>query len=105
MQTKSIIIQTANSFPPFSQQRLEHLDVAFYVIVNLAIFSMIGVLVCADIPKIWQYAFRLDSSNQIPCRRCQYFNDNQFLKCTLHPATTMTKQSIDLLRKSEKVIK
>jgi hypothetical protein len=95
MQTKSIIIQTANSFPPFIQQRLEHLDVAFYVVVNLAIFSMIGVLVCADIPKIWRYAFRLDSSKQIPCRRCQYFNDNQFLKCTLHPATTMTKQSID----------
>jgi hypothetical protein len=94
MQIKSIVIQPSNSFPP-SQQRIEHLDVAFYVVVNLAIFSMIVVLICADIPKGWQYLLRFDSSKKIPCRRCQYFNDNQFLKCTLHPATTMTKQSVD----------
>jgi hypothetical protein len=95
MQIKSIVIQPANPFPPLSQQRIEHLDVAFSVVVNLAIFLMIGVLICADIPKNWWYSFRFDSSKQIPCRRCQYFNDNQFLKCTLHPVTTMTKQAID----------
>jgi hypothetical protein len=94
MQTKSIAIQPFNSISP-NQQKVEHLDVAFYLAVNLAIFSIIGVLIFADIPKWWQYLFRFDSSRKIPCRRCQYFNDNQFLKCTLHPATTMTKQSFD----------
>jgi hypothetical protein len=95
MQINLIVIQAANPFPHLSQQRLEYLDVAFFIVVNLAICSMIGVLICADIPKIWRYALRLDSSKQIPCRRCQYFNNNQFLKCTLHPAATMTKQAID----------
>jgi hypothetical protein len=59
------------------------------------ILSLLSISICAVIPNIWQYAWRVNSSKNIPCRHCRYFNDNQFLKCTLHPATTLTNQSVD----------
>jgi hypothetical protein len=94
MQTKSIAIQPSNSFPP-SQPRIENLDTAFNAVTSLIMLLMIGVSIYAVIPKDWQHLLRFNSSQKIPCRRCQYFNDNQFLKCALHPITTLTKQAVD----------
>jgi hypothetical protein len=95
MKENSISIQPSHPFFPFGQQKIGNFDMSLYIIVNLAVFSTIAVLVCADIPKDWPYLFRFDLSKKIPCRRCQYFTDNQFLKCTVHPVTTMTNQAID----------
>jgi hypothetical protein len=95
VQVKSIAIQPSSPAITLSQQRIENLDIAFYAVVYLAIFSMIGILISANIPKDWQYSFRFGSHDKIPCRRCRYFSDNPFLKCALHPANTLTKQAID----------
>ena len=95
MQTKAIVIQPSNLFPPLSQQRVDNLDLAFCAVTSLVTLLLIGISICAVIPTTWHYSWQFNLSKKIPCRRCQYFNDNQFLKCTLHPATALTNQSVD----------
>ncbi len=95
MKENSTSIQPSHLFTPFGQQKIGNFDISLYIVMNLAVFLAIGMLVCADIPKDWQYLFRFDLSKKIPCRQCKYFNYNQFLKCTVHPVTTMTNQAID----------
>jgi hypothetical protein len=93
MIAKSITIQPSNSFPP-NQRRIENWDVAFQII-SLMILSTLGILICAGIFNIRQHSVSFNSDLKVPCRRCRYFSDNQFLKCTLHPATVMTGQAVD----------
>lgn len=33
--------------------------------------------------------------NQIPCRTCQFFTNNQYLKCAVHPSTVLKQQAIN----------
>jgi hypothetical protein len=94
MQAKSIVIQPSNSFPP-SQRRIESLDTAFQIVIGLVIFSTIGILIYASIPKGWQHSLKFNLDRKVPCRRCRYFSDNPYLKCTLHPVTAMTEQAVD----------
>ena len=94
MPTKSISIQPHNSFFP-TRQKIENLDTAFHLAIGFAILLTIGILICAGIPKGWQHSLRFNSYNKIPCRRCRYFSDNHFLKCTLHPTTTLTEEAVD----------
>ena len=32
---------------------------------------------------------------QHPCKNCQFFNNNYFLKCAVHPAIALTKQALN----------
>ncbi|MBD2775642.1 hypothetical protein [Iningainema tapete] len=32
---------------------------------------------------------------QVPCRKCQYFHDNHYLKCAVHPSTALTKEAVN----------
>jgi hypothetical protein len=33
--------------------------------------------------------------DDIPCRNCKFFNNNQYLKCTVHPLVVFTKDAIN----------
>lgn len=33
--------------------------------------------------------------NQIPCRNCQFFKENQYLKCAVHPSTVLKEEAIN----------
>ncbi len=32
---------------------------------------------------------------QVPCTKCQFFNNNQHLRCAVHPSIVSTKQSLN----------
>ncbi|MEH1940564.1 MAG: hypothetical protein V7L01_10150 [Nostoc sp.] len=32
---------------------------------------------------------------QHPCKNCQFFNNNYFLRCAVHPTTALTKQALN----------
>ena len=93
MISRSIAIQPSNSLPP-SQRRIE-MDAAFQIVIILLILSTIGTLIYAGILKRWQHSLSFNPYQKVPCRRCRYFSDNQFLKCTLHPVTALTEQAVD----------
>ena len=46
--------------------------------------------------QISQQAFvYLHRLHQIPCCKCVFFTNNHRLKCTIHPITAMTEESIN----------
>jgi hypothetical protein len=94
-------IETSNSLLP-SQRTMDNLDaspmmqpVPWEIIPSLGIFLTIGVLIYACIPKRKQHSSRVKVPSTIRCFRCQYFNDNNFLNCALHPVIVMTEEAID----------
>lgn len=32
---------------------------------------------------------------QQPCKNCQFFNNNNYLKCAVHPSTALTKEALN----------
>lgn len=35
------------------------------------------------------------TSHEVPCRNCQFFKDNHYLNCAVHPSTVLTKQALN----------
>ncbi len=33
--------------------------------------------------------------HRVPCSKCQYFTDNRYLKCTVHPVLACSEEAID----------
>ena len=105
MQARSTIMLTGPSHVIIlsSQRRVNGLDtplplappVPWETIASLGIFLTIGVLIYACIPHRKQHSSRISLPLTITCSRCQYFNNNRYLRCALHPVTGMTEQSVD----------
>lgn len=51
--------------------------------------------------RIWWQPYRkhvdAQSYEHIPCRGCQFFKDNHYLKCAIHPSIVLTKQASNCL--------
>lgn len=37
----------------------------------------------------------LNHLQQYPCRNCRFFNDNNYIKCAVHPSAALTKQALN----------
>ena len=91
--------------PANSQPSINNLDSAFPstqfvlwgAIVGLVIVSSIGGLIYTRISKRKQHSVKSKLSATILCSGCRYFNDNQFVKCALHPSCVLTEQAVDCL--------
>jgi hypothetical protein len=105
MQANSTIMLTGPSHVIIlsSQRRVNGLDtqlplapsVPWETIAGLGIFLTIGVLIHACIPKRKQHLSKVNLPLTIKCFRCQYFNDNHYIECALHPLIVMTEQAVD----------
>lgn len=96
MEPKLIAIQPSNSIPP-SQKAIEPrpADIAFLIVLNLMILSAIAIPISAFIAKRRQSSYSFKLPPKVICHRCQYFSDNSYLKCALHPVTVMTEEIVD----------
>ncbi|MBD2316540.1 hypothetical protein [Phormidium tenue] len=96
MEPKLIAIQPSNSILP-SQKAIEPrlADIAFFIILNLVLLSAIAVPIYIFIVKRKRASFGFKPSPKVICHRCQYFSDNRYLKCALHPVTVLTEETVD----------
>ena len=97
METRSIVAQTSNSIAQ-SQQEIGTDPFINTVFLNIAIVATCFALlipIYAYISKRRQHKFNHQQHHKVACHRCQYFNSNHYLQCTLHPKTVMTKEAID----------
>jgi hypothetical protein len=101
-------IEPANSLLP-SQRSTENLDAApFTPPVSLdtvgifVVLSAMGGLIYVHILSRKQHTFRANPPDRIICSHCQYFDNNQFLKCALHPAAVLTEQAVDCIDYDQK---
>ncbi len=103
------VIEPANSLLP-SQGSIENLDpavpytqpVLWDTIGSFVVLSAIGGLIYAHVLNRKQHSFRANPPDRIICSHCQYFDNNQFLKCALHPAAVLTEQAVDCMDYDQK---
>ena len=108
LENSTNVIEPANSLLP-SQGSMENLDtapltptVSLDTMGSFVVLSAIGGLIYVHILNRKQHSFRANPPEPIICSRCQYFNNNQFLKCALHPATVLTEQAVDCIDYDQK---
>ena len=97
MEPRSIVTQTSNSIVQ-SQQGIGTdtlINAVFFNVAILATCFALIIPICAYISKQRQHKFNHQQHDKVSCHRCQYFNSNHYLQCTLHPKTVMTKEAID----------
>jgi hypothetical protein len=94
-----------------SQRGVDNLDTAFPfalpvlwgMIGSLVILSTIGGLIYAYSFKRQQHSFRVKLPHKVICSRCQYFNNNHFIKCAINPVVVLTKQAVDCIDYNPKI--
>lgn len=61
----------------------------------LAIWA-IAVSTVLDLPKRNQSAkLPFKSFKRLPCRNCEFFSSNPYLKCAIHPSAAMTEHAMN----------
>ncbi len=96
MEPKLIAIQPSNSILP-SQKAIEPrpADIAFFIILNLALLLAIAIPIYVFMVKRKLASVGFKPSPKVICHHCQYFSDNRYLKCALHPVTVLTEETVD----------
>ena len=96
MEAKLIVIQPSNSLNP-SQQRFESAatEPMFPIVSGITIITAIAVSTYAYISKQRQKLHKRASSSKAICHSCEYFNNNLYLNCALHPTTVLTESAVD----------
>ena len=70
--------------------------ILFWLPFSLMAFLMIAAFRLSNARKVTQH--RLTSAKalaQVPCKKCQYFKNNPYLKCAIHPTTALTEEAIN----------
>ncbi|NJP08796.1 MAG: hypothetical protein HC866_04365 [Leptolyngbyaceae cyanobacterium RU_5_1] len=60
-------------------------------------FAIVWAIVTSldrELPKFMQKRVSLKQPLGIPCRSCQFFSSNAYLKCAVHPTTALTDEAV-----------
>ena len=96
MEAKLIVIQPSNSLNP-SQHRVEGTatDPMLSIVSIIAVMTAIAVSTYACISKERQKSQRRATTPKALCHSCEYFNNNLYLNCALHPSKVLTESAVD----------
>jgi hypothetical protein len=97
MEVRFIAVVPSDSFSPSFRVSgtPSAMDSVFLVLVGLVSIAAITTAMYACIPKVIQISFSPKMNHKAPCYRCQYFSDNPYVKCALHPDTALTEEAVD----------
>jgi hypothetical protein len=65
-----------------------------HLILGLAAWSLISLIFLNTWTLVRDIVTNAKQMYQIPCANCQFFIDNPFLKCTVHPTIALTEDAI-----------
>ena len=71
-------------------------DLAWIVLMLMVMLSAMVARIYAHVPKLrTQHSSKTEQRKHTACNSCQYFNNNLYLKCAIHPSTVLTEASND----------
>ena len=62
-------------------------------ILSIIILALVKILHKLETSKV--LGLSILPHAQIPCRKCIFFNKNEYLKCAVNPSAVFTKQALD----------
>ncbi len=72
-------------------------DPTFAIATSIAILTAMAVSTYAYISKELQKPRNQKPCDRTPCHSCEYFNNNLYLNCALHPTIVSTEAAHDCL--------
>jgi hypothetical protein len=61
----------------------------------IVICSLFFVMLSKRSKRTNKKVYNFQQTSEVPCRNCQFFSHNPYLKCAVNPSTTMTARAID----------
>lgn len=89
------IAQLSTPTPAVNQDRASSFFKGDIAVVTVLLLTLSAILaqIYIYLPKLKFGKSNLKNRPQVKCDRCQYFHNNLYLKCTLHPADAMTERA------------
>jgi hypothetical protein len=90
--------QTTLSEVKVAQAQLDGVNLSNVVLLGASLYFVLGwAILCLMVSIILTGAraeiFALDRLHQVPCRNCQFFSRNPYLKCAVHPCIALTEKA------------
>jgi hypothetical protein len=96
MKEKSIVERSASAPSQSGIEFIPSQDLVWLMLMSLVMLSAVVAQVYAYVPKLRRrQSAGSKSRHEDTCHRCQYFHNNLYLKCAIHPGTVLTEASID----------
>jgi hypothetical protein len=68
----------------------------FLIPIGFMTVWTVFVLMSSDIWTVARHGvLTVKNSHQVPCRNCQFFKNNPYLQCAVHPSTALTAQAVN----------
>ena len=77
------------------------LEIQPYIALSLSVICFVTVwaIIIYVIPGIAKILRNVKITSkhlkEVPCRNCQFFAENPYLQCAIHPATALTEQALN----------
>ena len=68
-------------------------DIMSVVIVCSTVFLVTAT--CNYLSKVIRPPLKSSATDKLPCRNCQYFNSNYYIKCAVNPNSVLTDRAAD----------
>jgi hypothetical protein len=65
------------------------IPISFMIVWSIIVFMYSDVWIVAR-----HEIFTIFHLYQVPCRKCQFFKNNPYLRCAVHPTTALTSEAI-----------
>ncbi|NWF58170.1 MAG: hypothetical protein HXY43_02315 [Fischerella sp.] len=98
MQQQETIIEQPLNQAPSDAASAHQSSIAVIGIVSayLGFTVLVIALLRSNLSKaILNRIFTIKHNHQIPCGKCQYFKNNRYLQCAIHPTKVLSQEAIN----------
>lgn len=73
------------------------LPVLFVPLLFMIVLAIAALIVPSNVRRKFPQNAKLNTNRfkQVPCRNCQFFNDNHYLNCAVQPSNVLTKEALN----------
>jgi len=100
-----VVLSTDNTTKPHFDYT-PYLPLLFTTIFLIIFWKITNFVIPLNVRKITQERQVISNCfKQVPCRKCQFFDENHYLNCAVRPSIVLTKQALncsDYLPKSSR---
>lgn len=90
-----VVRATDNTTKPQSEF-IPYVPMLFAPILFMTVWAIAAFMVPSDVRKFPQNdKVTSNRFKQVPCKNCQFFQDNHYLNCAVHPSIVLTKQALN----------
>ncbi|GEM_PF-1839866 len=93
---KGTVVQaTANTYKPQKSQ-IPYVPLVLTPILFISLWVVAKAIFTSNVRKSSHNdKVNSSSSQEVPCKNCQFFKDNHYLNCAVHPSVVLTKQALN----------